>query len=69
MKLPSFRLQIALLSAALAGSTLVGFGAISWFQIYNAQINRLDAQLFNQLMRATRSPERERWQRYADSLS
>lgn len=69
MKLPSFRLRIALLSAALAGSTLIGFGAISWFQIYNAQINRLDAQLLNQLMRATRSPERERWQRYADSLS
>ena len=69
MKLPSFRLRIALLSAALAGSALVGFGAVSWFQIYTAQINRLDAQLFNQLLRLTRSPGRDGWQRYADSLS
>ncbi|ODH00345.1 two-component sensor histidine kinase [Nostoc sp. KVJ20] len=68
MKLPSFRLRIALLSAALAGSTLVGFGAVSWFQIYNAKISRLDAELLNHLMRATRSPDRERWQLYADSL-
>ncbi|GAA6622939.1 sensor histidine kinase [Scytonema sp. NUACC26] len=84
MKLHSFRLRIALLSSALAGSALVGFGAVSWFQIYNAQIGRLDAQLFNQLMRATpklpprgepeqgtplRSPQRERWQFYRDSLT
>ena len=73
MKRPSFRLRIALLSAALAGSALVGFGAVSWFQIYNAQIGRLDAELFNQLMRAAdpldRLPRnRERWQFYADSL-
>ncbi|MEH1845076.1 MAG: ATP-binding protein [Nostoc sp.] len=53
MKLPSFRLRIALLSAALAGSALVGFGAVSWFQIYNAKISRLDAELLNHLMRAT----------------
>ncbi|WP_375472675.1 ATP-binding protein [uncultured Nostoc sp.] len=61
MKLPSFRLRIALLSAALAGSTLVGFGAVSWFQIYNAKISRLDAELLNHLMRATPNfpPRRE----------
>ncbi|MEH1939382.1 MAG: ATP-binding protein [Nostoc sp.] len=53
MKLSSFRLRIALLSAALAGTTLVGFGAVSWFQIYNAKISRLDAELLNHLMRAT----------------
>ncbi|MGF2034542.1 MAG: ATP-binding protein [Nostoc sp. CmiVER01] len=53
MKLSSFRLRIALLSAALAGTTLVGFGAISWFQIYNAKISRLDAELLNYLMRPT----------------
>lgn len=58
-----------MLSAALAGSALVGFGAVSWFQIYNAKISRLDAEIFNQLMRLTRSPGRERKQRYADSLS
>ncbi|MEH1837729.1 MAG: ATP-binding protein [Nostoc sp.] len=61
MKLPSFRLRIALLSAALAGTTLVGFGAISWFQIYNAKISRLDAELLNYLMRVTPNlpPRRE----------
>jgi two-component system, OmpR family, heavy metal sensor histidine kinase CusS len=48
MKLPSFRLRVALLSAALAGSALIGFGAIFWFQIYNAQIGKLDAELFSQ---------------------
>jgi heavy metal sensor kinase len=69
MKLRSFRLRIALLSTALAGSALVGFGAVSWFQIYNAQLSRFDAQLLNQLMRATRPPERERWQFYGDSLT
>lgn len=69
MKRPSFRLRIALLSAALAGSALVGFGAVSWFQIYQAKISQLDAELFNQLMRASRPPEAEQWQRYADSLT
>ena len=83
MKLPSFRLRIALLSAALAGTTLVGFGAVSWFQIYNAKISRLDAELLNHLMRATPNlpprgepPEIQgkgsrpsRWQFYEDSLS
>ncbi|MEH2052228.1 ATP-binding protein [Nostoc sp.] len=85
MKLPSFRLRLALLSAALAGSTLVGFGAISWLQIYNAKISRLDAELLNQLLRVTpNSPQRQeppvprsffqsgngpRWQSYEDSLS
>lgn len=59
-QLRSFRLRIALLSAALAGSTLVGFGAVSWFQIYNAKISLLDTELLNQLMRASRPPEPER---------
>jgi two-component system, OmpR family, heavy metal sensor histidine kinase CusS len=69
IKLSSFRLRIALLSTALAGSTLVGFASVAWFQIYTAQVGRLDAQLFNQLMRATRSPDLERLQFYGDSLS
>ncbi|MHC5859283.1 ATP-binding protein [Nostoc sp.] len=85
MKLDSFRLRLALLSAALAGSTLVGFGAISWLQIYNAKISRLDAELLNQLLRVIpNSPQRQeppvpgsffqsgngpRWQSYEDSLS
>ncbi|MBD2676697.1 MULTISPECIES: cell wall metabolism sensor histidine kinase WalK [Nostoc] len=73
MKRPSFRLRIALLSAGLAGSALVGFGAVSWFQIYEAKISRLDAEQLNQLMRANRPPEPlpepERWQRYEDLLT
>ncbi|WP_313941651.1 MULTISPECIES: ATP-binding protein [Calothrix] len=59
-QLRSFRLRMALLSAALAGSTLLGFAVVSWFQIYNAKISRLDAQLLNQLMRTSRPPEPER---------
>lgn len=69
MKLASFRLRVALLSAALAGSALVGFGAVSWFQIYEAKVSRLDAELFNHLMRASRPSNRERWQFYRESLS
>ncbi|MGB3654896.1 MAG: ATP-binding protein [Rivularia sp. (in: cyanobacteria)] len=77
MKLSSFRLRIALFSAALAGSALVGFGAVSWFQIYNAKVNRLDAQIINQLMRPISPPGRkppqfyqeEEWQMYQSTLS
>ncbi len=75
MKLRSFRLRIALLSATLAGIALAGFGAISWVQIYNAKLNRLDADLFNQLLRSSRLRDdaselrnNSRWQRYADFL-
>ncbi|MBD2436547.1 ATP-binding protein [Nostoc sp. FACHB-110] len=64
-QLRSFRLRIALLSAALAGTTLVGFGGVSWWQIYNAKISRLDAELLNQLMRASRSPDRERGRNFS----
>ncbi|WP_414622518.1 HAMP domain-containing protein [Calothrix sp. CCY 0018] len=56
MKLPSFRLRIALFSATLAGTALIGFAAVSWFQIYNAKVNRLDAQIVNQLMRPPMRP-------------
>ena len=78
MKLPSFRLRIALFSAALAGSALVGFGAVSWFQIYNAKVNRLDTQIINQLMRPPICPpgrkppqfyQEARWQEYQNMLS
>ncbi len=77
MKLPSFRLKIALFSATLAGSALIGFAGISWFQIYNANISRLDAQIINELMRGNGPPKRDitqlyqeqRWKLYSDSLS
>ncbi len=58
----SFRLRIALLSAVLAGSALVGFGLISWWLIYQAKLSRLDAEMEIQLMRAGRPRHSERWQ-------
>ncbi|MBD2101649.1 ATP-binding protein [Leptolyngbya sp. FACHB-261] len=72
MKLPSFRysfrFQIALLSAALTGGALVGFGVISWKLIYDAKVSRLDANLTNQLLRAARPREQDRWLSYKASL-
>lgn len=77
MKRSSFRLQISLLSSALAGTALISFGAVSWWQIYRAKINRLDAQIINILMRghATTKAEtselyrQQRWQLYSNSLA
>ena len=72
MKLRSFRIRIALLSAVLAGTALAGFGAISWWLIHEAKVSRLDAELESQLMRAGRPPRNEsmdRWQSYEAVLS
>jgi signal transduction histidine kinase len=68
VKLRSFRIRIALLSAVLAGSALAGFGLISWWLIYEAKVSRLDAELESQLMRAGRPRSPERWQSYETSL-
>jgi hypothetical protein len=38
LKLRSFRIRIALLSAVLAGGALVGFGLTSWWLIYEAKL-------------------------------
>src|SRR6478672_6777967 len=64
----SFRLRVALLSALLEGSALVGFGVISWWLIYQANVSRLDAELSSELMRVGRPRPRDRWQSYGDSL-
>ncbi|WP_082065306.1 sensor histidine kinase [Aliterella atlantica] len=50
----SFRTRLALASAVLAGSALVGFGMTSWWLIYQAQVSRLDEAIANQLIRASR---------------
>ncbi len=50
MKLRSFRLRIALLSAILAGASLASFGILSWWLTYEAKMNRLDAELENILL-------------------
>ncbi len=68
LKLRSFRIRIALLSAILAGTALAGFGLISWWLIYEAKVSRLDAELESQLMRAGRPRSRDRWQSYETSL-
>ncbi|MEM7593944.1 MAG: ATP-binding protein [Cyanobacteria bacterium P01_A01_bin.83] len=77
MKLPSFRLQITLLSSALASVALIGFGAVSWWQIYRANLNRLDEQIINILMRGKGPQEAKseelyqehRWELYSNSLA
>ncbi|EDX86349.1 ATPase, histidine kinase-, DNA gyrase B-, and HSP90-like domain protein [Synechococcus sp. PCC 7335] len=59
MQLQSFRIRIALLSVALAGSALIGFAFVAWRLIYVAKIGSLDAKLREQLQQMTvvRSPE------------
>jgi hypothetical protein len=68
VKLRSFRIRIALLSAVLAGGALVGFGLTSWWLIYEAKVSRLDAELESQLIRAGRPRSYGRWQSYETSL-
>lgn len=61
MKLSSFRTRIALASAILAGTALVGFGMTSWWLIYQAKVSRLDEAMKSQLMRVGR-PRMRFWQ-------
>lgn len=61
MKLSSFRTRIALASAILAGTALVGFGMTSWWLIYQAKVSRLDEAMKSQLIRAGR-PHMRSWQ-------
>ena len=68
MKIRSFRLRIALASAVLAGSALLGFGGISWWLIYDAKVSRLDEALKTQLMRAMRPRSENRWHFYESQL-
>ena len=68
LKIRSFRTRIAVASAVLAGSALVGFGGLSWWMIYDAKMSRLDEALKSQLIRAARPRKQERWQLYESSL-
>lgn len=74
MKLGSFRLRIALVSVALAGGALVGFGLVAWRLIYVAKVSSLDAKLDSQLqqMMPTRPDETVRspdwWQSFVQDL-
>ncbi|MEO1620623.1 MAG: ATP-binding protein [Cyanobacteria bacterium J06632_3] len=76
MKSGSFRLRIALLSVALAGGALVGFGLVAWRLIYVAKVNSLDAKLTGQLQRMTAAQldaqmleqTPDWWERFGDAL-
>lgn len=68
MKFHSFRSRIALLSTVLAGSALVAFSAVAWQLIYAAKVNRLDARLESQVIRATRPRFENRWQAFEATL-
>jgi two-component system, OmpR family, heavy metal sensor histidine kinase CusS len=68
VKLRSFRLRLAVLSAALAGSALVGFGIVAWRLIYVAKVSRLDAKLENQVRRLARPRPQDWWQFFATTL-
>lgn len=50
----SLRTRLALASALLAGSALIGFGMTSWWLIYQTKVSRLDQAIESQLMRANR---------------
>ena len=65
MKLASFRLRIALLSVALAGGALVGFGLVAWRLIYVAKVNSLDAKLDSQLQQMRPDRSTDWWQDFA----
>jgi two-component system, OmpR family, heavy metal sensor histidine kinase CusS len=65
----SFRLRIALLSDALAGTALVGFGVTAWFLIREANLQQLDETLNTQLFKAAGMPSPDvSWSTYEDRL-
>jgi two-component system, OmpR family, heavy metal sensor histidine kinase CusS len=69
--LRSFRLRIALLSAALAGTALVGFGLTAWFLIREANLRQLDEAIETQLFKAAGLPRPESatyWRTYEHEL-
>ncbi|HLO48352.1 MAG TPA: ATP-binding protein [Kamptonema sp.] len=69
MKCHSFRFRIALLSAMLAGTALVGFGLVSWFLIYKTKLARFDSEIKSHLLRESSSPRRvEHWSGYEMAL-
>lgn len=56
MSRPSLRWRIALGTSALAGGMLMGFALLSSWLIYQAKIERLDAQIESALVRVGRFP-------------
>jgi two-component system, OmpR family, heavy metal sensor histidine kinase CusS len=64
----SFRLRIAGLASALAGSALIGFAGVAWQLIYVAKVNQLDAQLEKTVQSLGRPRPPESWPASADMI-
>jgi two-component system, OmpR family, heavy metal sensor histidine kinase CusS len=67
----SFRLRIALLSSALAGTALIGFGVTAWFLIREANLQHLEEAIETQLFKAAGLPRPEKeayWKDYENRL-
>lgn len=58
MKIRSFPLSIALLSASVAGSALIEFGFAFWLVIYKTKVDALDAEIKSQLLANMTRPPR-----------
>ncbi|NJK99943.1 MAG: HAMP domain-containing protein [Spirulinaceae cyanobacterium SM2_1_0] len=65
---PSLRRRLALLTTALAGGALIGFGLLSYWLIREAKIARLDVQLESQLLRASRRRSPQELSEYVAEL-
>jgi two-component system, OmpR family, heavy metal sensor histidine kinase CusS len=67
--LHSFRLRIALLSALLAGTALVGFSMVAWVLIREANLRQLDEAIRLQLFKAAAVPYPDAyWSTYEEKL-
>ena len=69
MRLRSFRLKLALASAALSGLVLAGFGSLAWTLLYRERLGALDRALFLTGERiAQRVDDRVDWERFRGSM-
>lgn len=69
MKIASFRLRLALLSALLSGIALAGFAAAVWWQVRNGKIAALDREIRAHAEREIARPRpEEHWAGYENAL-
>ena len=65
MKLKSFRVRIALLSALLAGTAITGFSGVTYFLFYQSKLNAIDNDIKEHLLRESLVPRPTfHWQAY-----
>ncbi|NJN73701.1 MAG: two-component sensor histidine kinase [Limnothrix sp. RL_2_0] len=68
MKIASFRLRIALFSAALAGVAVTGFGGISYGLLYRSKLQTLDQEIQDSLLREAALPRPDSyWDLFVES--